>query len=88
MNKQITLIQATLSTVTAALLLSLGSAHAAPQEIVKLPRVVITGKATPDAAMNHLPRVVVTGVSVQTQMKRQMLAAAQHTSSKLVASAL
>ena len=95
MNKQTTLIQATV----AALLLAVGLAYAAPQEIVKLPRVVITGKATPAATMNFLPRVVVTGkstpeqvaevkvlprvvvtgVSLNTQMQRQMFAAARPT---------
>lgn len=96
MNQQTPLIQATLSAVTAALLMAAGPAHAAPQEIVKLPRVVITGKAAaPVATVSYLPRVIVTGISVQTQMKRQMLAdaanatAATHrTGSKLLASAL
>jgi hypothetical protein len=75
MSKQITLIQATV----AALLLAVGTAHAASQEIVKLPRVVIVGKATPDvqvAKIEQLPRVVVTGLSLQTQMQRQLLASA------------
>ncbi|CAN5144039.1 hypothetical protein BH11PSE10_BH11PSE10_07220 [soil metagenome] len=54
MSKQITLIQATVT----ALLLAFGAAHAAPQEIVKLPRVVITGKAVTIAT---LPRVVIVG---------------------------
>ena len=76
MNKQITLIQATLSAVTAALLLAVGVAQAAPQEaaIVKLPRVVVTGKAMTVAV---LPRVVVTGLSLNTQVQRQLLASAQ-----------
>ena len=57
MSKQITLIQATV----AAVLLAVGAAHAAaPQEIVKLPRVVITGKAVTVAT---LPRVVIVGKS-------------------------
>jgi hypothetical protein len=89
MSKQITLIQATV----AALLLAVGAAHAAPQEIVKLPRVVVTGKAVTVAVLprvvvvgkatvemakvNVLPRVVVTGLSLNTQMQRQMLASAQ-----------
>ena len=34
------------------------AAHAAPQEVKTLPRVVITGKASPQVA--QLPRVVVT----------------------------
>lgn len=48
-----------------ALTLVAAAAHAAPQEVVKLPRVVITGKATPAtttvAEVKYLPRVVVTG---------------------------
>ena len=55
MSKQITLIQATV----AAFLLGFGAAHAAPQDIVKLPRVVVTGKAVTSIAT--LPRVVVVG---------------------------
>jgi hypothetical protein len=39
------------------------AANAAPQEIQKLPRVVITGKAAPQVA--QLPRVVVTGYAVR-----------------------
>lgn len=38
-------------------------AHAATQEVHKLPRVVITGKATQEVA--QLPRVVVTGYAVR-----------------------
>lgn len=57
MSKQITLIQVTV----AALLLAVASSHsvhAASQEIVKLPRVVVTGKAVTIAT---LPRVVIVG---------------------------
>jgi len=36
---------------------------AAPQQVQKLPRVVITGKATQEVA--QLPRVVVTGYAVR-----------------------
>jgi hypothetical protein len=39
------------------------AASAAPQEVQKLPRVVITGKATQEVA--QLPRVVVTGYAVR-----------------------
>jgi hypothetical protein len=43
------------------------AASAAPQEVVKLQRVVITGKATPQVAAQiaQLPRVVVTGYAVR-----------------------
>ena len=66
MSQQITLIQATV----AALLLAVGAAHAAaPQEIVKLPRVVVVGKAAPAAVqvakIEVLPRVVVVGRAQQ-----------------------
>ncbi|CAN5144878.1 hypothetical protein BH11PSE10_BH11PSE10_07280 [soil metagenome] len=74
MSKQITLIQATV----AAVLLAVGAAHAAApqQEIVELPRVVITGKAAPQVAkIEQLPRVVVTGLSANTRMQQQLLAA-------------
>ncbi len=73
MSQQISLIQATV----AALLLAVASsqsAHAAPQEIVKLPRVVVTGKAVTVAV---LPRVVVVGYSLTTQLQQQTLAAAK-----------
>lgn len=43
----------------AALALCAFAAQAAPQATVKLERVVVTGKATPELA--QLPRVVVTG---------------------------
>ena len=39
------------------------AAHAAPQEVVKLERVVVTGKAVREVA--QLPRVVVTGTAVR-----------------------
>jgi len=58
MSKQITLIQVTV----AALLISVGAAHAGPQEVVKLPRVVVTGKAVTIAV---LPRVVVVGKTMR-----------------------
>ena len=54
MSQQITLIQATV----AALLFAVGAAQAASQEIVKLPRVVVTGTAV---TVVTLPRVVVVG---------------------------
>ena len=76
MSKPTTLIQ----TTVAALLLAVGSAHAAPQAIVKLPRVVVVGKATPDvqvAKVEQLPRVVITGYRLSTQLQQQTLAAAK-----------
>lgn len=39
------------------------AASAAPQQVQKLPRVVVTGKATQQVA--QLPRVVVTGYAVR-----------------------
>ena len=54
-------------------------AHAAPQEIVKLPRVVVVGKAVKDVQLTkieQLPRVVVTGYSLSTRLQQQALAAA------------
>ncbi len=54
MSQQTTLIQATV----AALLFAVGAVHAAPQEVVKLPRVVVTGTAV---TVLTLPRVVVVG---------------------------
>lgn len=50
------------------------AASAAPQQVVKLPRVVVTGKATQEVA--QLPRVVVTGVSEATLLRQQTLALA------------
>jgi hypothetical protein len=42
------------------------AASAAPQEVQKLPRVVITGKSTQAVAqVQQLPRVVVTGYAVR-----------------------
>jgi hypothetical protein len=61
MNLQDTLFSAVIAGV-AALSLSV-AAHAAPQEVVKLERVVVHGKAVRDQApvIAQLPRVVVTG---------------------------
>lgn len=75
MSKQITLIQATV----AALLLAVGTAHAAPKpEVVKLPRVVLVGKSAPaELKVVQLPRVYVTGVSLNTLQQQQTLAAAK-----------
>ncbi len=76
MSKPTILIQATV----AALLLAVGSAHAAPQAIVKLPRVLVVGKATSDvqvAKIEQLPRVVITGYCLSTQLQQQTLAAAK-----------
>lgn len=49
----------------AALTLAAAAAHAAPQDVVKLPRVVVTGKAAQIAQVVQLPRVVVTGQAVR-----------------------
>ena len=68
MSLQTTLFAATVLAFSAV------AAQAAPQEVVKLPRVVITGKASPQVA--QLPRVVVTGYSEATLL-RQTLAAAK-----------
>jgi len=54
MNTQ-TLIQA----LVASLAFAAVAAHAAPEGVVTLPRVVITGKSA--AAVAQLPRVVITG---------------------------
>lgn len=89
MSKQITFFAA-----IAALALS-AAAHAAPQGIVKLERVVVTGKATREVAqlprvivtgyaqreVAQLPRVVVVGYSEATLL-RQTLAAAKSTTKR------
>lgn len=51
------------------------TATAAPQQVVKLERVVVTGKAVREVA--HLPRVVVTGYSDATLLRNTTLAAAK-----------
>ncbi len=63
--------------ILAAVTLSLigVAAHAAPQEIVKLPRVVITGKAVVQQEVVQLPRVLIVGYSQKTLEQRQLLAA-------------
>jgi hypothetical protein len=71
MSLQTTLFSAV---AAAALALSAVAAQAAPQEVVKLPRVVITAKSAPQVV--QLPRVVVTGYSEAT-LARQALAAAK-----------
>jgi len=72
-----------------ALALTAAAAQAAPQQVVKLERVVVTGKAVREVAqlprvvvtgyaqrdVAQLPRVVVTGYS-ETTLARQTLAAA------------
>ena len=63
-----------------ALSLVAAAAQAAPQEIVKLPRVVVVGKAQPAqvvqvAQIEKLPRVVVVGYSQATLEQRELLAA-------------
>jgi len=54
------------------------AAQAAPQDIVKLPRVVITGKATQQVAAQDvvkLPRVVIVGYSQKAlEQQRALLA--------------
>jgi hypothetical protein len=52
--------------------------QAAPQtEVTQLPRVVISAKAAPALQVVQLPRVVVTGLSMNSQLQQQMLAAAK-----------
>jgi hypothetical protein len=53
--------------LAAALALSAVAAQAAPQEIVKLERVVVTGKAVraEPQVIAQLPRVVITGTAVR-----------------------
>lgn len=48
----------------AALALAAAVAQAAPQEVVKLPRVVVSGHAS-DTPIAQLPRVVVTGTAAR-----------------------
>ena len=59
----------------AAMLLAAGAAQADQAETViqKLPRVVITGRATPiaESQIVQLPRVVVTGMSLNSQLQQQ-----------------
>jgi hypothetical protein len=87
MSLQITFFRAA---ATAAFLFAALAAQAAPQQVVKLERVVVTGKAVRDVAqlprvvvtgyaqrdVAQLPRVVVTGYSEAT-LARQTLAAAK-----------
>jgi hypothetical protein len=61
MNLQDTLFSAVIAGF-AALSFSV-AAHAAPQDVVKLERVVVTGKSTQQ--VQQLPRVVVTGYAVR-----------------------
>lgn len=61
MNLQDTLFTAVVG--AAAALTFAVAANAAPQEVVKLERVVVTGKAMREVA--QLPRVVVTGTAVR-----------------------
>lgn len=55
------------------------TATAAPQDVVKLERVVVTGKAVRADAqvVAQLPRVVVTGYSESTLLRNTTLAAAK-----------
>ncbi len=90
MNKQVAFCAA-----VAALAFS-AAAQAAPQGIVKLERVVVTGKATREIVqlprvvvtgyaqrdVAQLPRVVVTGVSEATMLRNATLAAAKSTTKR------
>ena len=72
-----------------ALSLVAAAAQAAPQEIVKLPRVVVVGKAQPAqvvqvAQIEKLPRVVVVGYSQATLEQRELLAASAKNGAKAV----
>jgi hypothetical protein len=85
MSKQATFFAAV------ALAFSALAAQAAPQEVVKLERVVVTGKAVREVAqlprvvvtgyaqreVAQLPRVVVTGYSEATLLRQTTLAAAK-----------
>jgi len=80
-----------LQTVFTAAVLALSALSAQAGTIVKLERVVVTGKATQEVAqlprvvvtgyaqreVAQLPRVVVTGYSETTTLARQTLAAAK-----------
>jgi hypothetical protein len=84
MSLQTTLFAATVLAFSAV------AAQAAPQEVVKLPRVVITAKSAPQVVqlprvvvtgyavreVAQLPRVVVTGYSEATLLRQATLAAA------------
>jgi len=63
----------------AATVLAFSAAQAAPQQVTKLPRVVITGKSvqTEQKVVVQLPRVVVTGLSIKSQLQQQTLASAK-----------
>ena len=89
MNLQDTLFSAVIAAV-AGLTFSV-AVHAAPQDVVKLERVVVTGKAVREVAqlprvvvtghaqreVAQLPRVVVTGYSEATLLRNTTLAAAK-----------
>lgn len=66
--KTTVLIQAA---AVAAFAITALTAQAAPQEVHKLPRVVVTGKAVKEVA--QLPRVVVTGYAVREVAQVQQL---------------
>jgi len=70
--KTTVLIQAA---AVAAFAITAFTAHAAPQDVQKLPRVVITGKAVKEVApqIAQLPRVVVTGYAVREVAQIQQL---------------
>jgi len=62
----------------AATLIAFSAAQAAPQQVNKLPRVVITGKSVQaEQKVVQLPRVVVNGRSINSQLQHQVLASAK-----------
>jgi len=63
------------STLFAAAVLAFSTAATQAATVVKLERVVVTGKAVREVA--QLPRVVITGYSEATTLARQTLAAAK-----------
>ncbi len=95
MNLQDTLFSAVIAGV-AALSFSV-AANAAPQDVVKLERVVVHGKAVREVAqlprvvitgyaqreVAQLPRVVIVGTSQATQLRNTVLAAAKTTTKRI-----
>jgi len=89
-------LQTTFFAAVAALAFS-AAAQAAPQQVVKLERVVITGKAVREVAqlprvvvtgtavreVAQLPRVVITGYSEATLLRQATLAAAKTTTKRI-----
>lgn len=89
-------LQTTFFAAVAALAFS-AAAQAAPQQVVKLERVVVTGKAVREVAqlprvvitgtavreVAQLPRVVITGYSEATLLRQATLAAAKTTTKRI-----